>query len=67
MYAIRNKTTNQWLFGTDYREYPYKQRTSNEKAMLFEDREEAEYQFKNRGCNKEKYEMVKVRLEIVGD
>jgi len=66
MYAIRHKKTNKWLYGTDYREQPYKQRTSYDMALTFEDKDEAEWEFKKRRCSKD-FEIVKVRLEIVGD
>lgn len=64
MYAIRNKMTGQWLYGTDFREYPYRQRISNRQAMLFESKEDAEYQFKRRDCNKD-YEVVEVKLLVI--
>mgnify|MGYP001233688935 FL=1 len=64
MYAIRNKRTKKWLYGTDFREYPYKQRISNEQAMLFESKEDAEYQFRRRDCKEGQYEIVKVKLII---
>lgn len=64
MYAIRNKINNKWLYGTDFREYPYKQRISNEQAMLFESKEDAEYQFRRRDCKEDEYEIVKVKLII---
>lgn len=67
MYAIRNKINNKWLYGTDYREYPPKQRTSDRQALTFETLEDAEYEFKTRECSSDEYEIVKVRLKIVGD
>ena len=67
MYAIRNKITGQWLYGTDYRECPPRQRTSNRQALTFETLEDAEYEFKKRECDKHEYEIGKVQLRIVGD
>lgn len=67
MYAIRNIITGQWLCGTDFRQYPYIQKKSDKQAILFEDMEEVEYQFKKRECNTGQYEIVKVKLQIVGD
>lgn len=67
MYAIRNKINKKWLYGTDYREYPPKQRISDRQALIFETLEDARYEFKTRECNSDEYEIVKVRLEIVGD
>lgn len=62
MYAIRNKKTGKWLYGTDYRYYPFHQRTSYEKALTFEDKWDAEMTLKARRCNKN-YEVVKVELK----
>lgn len=67
MYAIRNKINNKWLYGTDYREYPPKQRISDRQALTFGTLEDAEYEFKKRECDKCEYEIVEVTLEIVGD
>lgn len=61
MYAIRSKLTGQWLYGTDYREYPYIQRLSNRQAMIFETLEEAEFEFERRECNEE-FGIVEVKL-----
>lgn len=66
MYAIRNKGTKEWLYGTDYREYPYKQRTSQYKAITFEDKEEAEWEFKRRQCNND-YAIIEVELRAISD
>lgn len=41
MYAIINKTTGEWVFGTDYNYSPPKQRLSREHAVLFADEEQA--------------------------
>ncbi|SHK38345.1 hypothetical protein SAMN02745248_02416 [Hathewaya proteolytica DSM 3090] len=64
MYAIRNKKTKKWVFGTDHRYSPLKQRTSHEKAIIFGDKEDAEHNFNIRKCNKD-YEIVKVELKII--
>jgi hypothetical protein len=63
MYAIRNKRTKRWLYGTDYRRCPPTQRTSHNEAITFEDWIDAEHQFRMRKCGKE-YEIVKVKLII---
>lgn len=62
MYAIRNKRTRKWLYGTDYRFYPRKQRTSFDKAMIFESEQEAKNEFRWRMCGKS-YEIIPVRIE----
>lgn len=62
MWAIRNKRTRKWLYGTDYRHYPPTQRTSENKAMLFETCEEAEAEMRYRKCGLS-YKAVPVILE----
>lgn len=62
MYAIRNKRTKKWLYGTDYRYHPVRQRTSEDRAMIFEDFESAKAEYICRRCGKE-YDIVPVVLE----
>ena len=64
MFAIRNKRTGTWLYGTDYRYMPHKQRTSEDRAQTWETREDAEYEFRHRQCGKD-YEVVPVRIEVL--
>lgn len=64
MYAIINKATGEWVFGTDYNYSPPKQRLSREHAVLFSDKEQAFFSFKKRRCNK-KYEVVEVDLVVL--
>lgn len=64
MYAIINKRTGKYLYGTDFRYFPAHQRTSYDRAALFEDLEMAEYHFKQRHCGKD-YKIVAVRLEVL--
>lgn len=63
-YAIRNKRTGKWLYGTDFRYSPWHQRTSHDKAMLFEDYTLAKLAFQARRCGKE-YEIVPIRIEVL--
>lgn len=62
MFAIRNKKDKRWVYGTDRRSEPNKQRLSNEKAMLFQDKEDAEWQMKVRRMDPYRYEVVEVLL-----
>ena len=62
MWAIRNKRTKKWLYGTDYRYYPRHQRTSEDRVLTWETEEQAVREMKWRGCGKD-YEAVPVRLE----
>ena len=66
MYAIRNKRTRKWLYGTDrsYADGKPRQRTSDFRAMLWEHYEDALLEFRLRGCGKD-YEVVPVRLEAL--
>ena len=64
MFAIRNKRSMKWLYGTDYRWHPPHQRTSEDKLLIFEDYEEAESQFRWRKCGKD-YEVVAIRIEAL--
>lgn len=66
MYAIRNKRVwpTRWVYGTDFTRSPHTQRTSEDKALIFETREEAELEYKRRMCGKT-YEIIAVRLEAI--
>lgn len=65
MWAIRNKRTDYWVYGTDFRYHPPHQRTSFGRALLYETKEDAEFDFNQvRKCGKE-YEIVPVRLEAL--
>ena len=69
MYAIRNKKTKKWVYGTDYRHrHPkkdgrpsFQQRTSFNQALTFEDIPSADLEFKIRGCGRD-YEIAEVIL-----
>lgn len=61
MYAIKNIRTKKWMYGTDFRRRPRMQRTSSEKAMLFDEEMDALSEFKFRECGKD-YKIVKVEL-----
>lgn len=77
MYAIRNRKTKKWVYGTDYRMhhprmkkreigpkfFSYEQRTSFNKALIFGDRKEAELEFDIRGCGYN-YEIVEVEIRV---
>ena len=61
MYAIKNKKYNKWLFGTDYRCSPRRQRLSNDRLLVFDDYKIAETELKIRGCGKE-YAVVPIEV-----
>ena len=65
MWAIRNKRTHKWMYGTWWQDGRVVQRTSEEAARLYETYESAEHDFRMRKCGKS-YEIVPVRLEVLG-
>lgn len=65
MFAIRNKKDKRWVYGTDYRSNPPKQRLSNNRALLFEEQEDALLELDLRKMSGQRYEVVEVKLEEV--
>ena len=67
MYAIRNKKTKKWVYGTDFR-YPIgRQRTSFDRALTYKDFDDAKLDFMCRRCGKN-YEIVPVVItEVRGE
>lgn len=63
-WVIKNIKTNKYVNGTDYRRYPHVQFTSNEKALLYSNENEALFDMEGRGCGKF-YKAVKVKIEEV--
>lgn len=61
-YAIRHKRSGKWVYGTDYRYHPYHQKTSHDKAILFDSYESAHSAYRFRLCGKD-YEIVAVKIE----
>ena len=67
MYAIRNRKTKKWVYGTDYRYSPRRQRTSFDRALTYEDYDHAKLDFMSRQCGKD-YEIVPVVItEVRGE
>ena len=62
MYAIRNRRTKKFVYGTDWRYSPRHQRTSADRALVYETEVDAAIDFKLRQCGKE-YEIIPVILE----
>ena len=63
MWAIKNKHTNEWVYGTCFGYPKNTQRTSNEKAMLFEDEREVLTEFERRDCGGD-FEICEVKLVV---
>lgn len=66
MFAILNKKTKKWVYGTDYRYSPSRQRTSLHQALTFDSYDAALIAFKSRRCGKS-YVIVEVKLMEVTD
>lgn len=66
MWAIRNKRTKRFVYGSDYRYHPVHQRTSDTKVLIFANEIEALWEYRHRRCGKE-YEIVPVRIEVLED
>lgn len=72
MYAIRHKKTHEWVYGTDYRchhkrkdgKRSYSQCTSHNKALIFEDLPNVEFEFQLRGVSSRLYEIVEVEIRV---
>jgi hypothetical protein len=64
MFAIINKRTLKFVYGTDYRYHPYHQRTSYDWMLTMPDIEKAEYEFRHRQCGKD-YVIVEIAPLII--
>lgn len=53
MYAIQNVKTGKFVYGTDYRYSPRRQRTSFNRMLTYEDLEDAQSDFLHRKCGKD--------------
>lgn len=62
MYAIRNKRTRKWVYGTWYQDGRVIQRTSDDRMLIFETEQDARDEYRYRRCGK-CYEIVPVRVE----
>lgn len=64
MYAIQNKRTKKFVYGTDFRYSPFHQRTSYNRAMTFDSYRLAEATFEDRKCGKD-YKIVRIKLDVL--
>lgn len=53
MYAIQNIKTGKFMYGTDYRYSPPRQRTSNNRMLTYDDLWLAKCDFLHRKCGKD--------------
>ena len=63
-WVIKNKRNGKWVYGTNFRITPHQQRTSYNKAMMFEEEMDAISEMKHRQCGKD-YKVVEVELREV--
>lgn len=66
MYAIQNKKTLEYVYGTDYRYSPPHQRTCLEQALTYSDLDDAIFAFIKRKCGND-YIIVAVCLETIAE
>jgi len=64
MWAIRNKRTKKWLYGTNFDRNgrPY-QLTSFDCVMTWDEYSGAEIEYRQRRCGKD-YELVPIKIEV---
>lgn len=62
-YVIRNKRTGKFVYGTDKRYRPYRQRTSYNRMLTYENLEAAENDFRWRSCGKD-YQIAELNTEV---
>ena len=67
MFAIKNKRTGEWVFGTNWRCSPPRQRLHPEQAVTYRTRGLAESDFKNRECHESTYKIVAVELREIAE
>lgn len=60
MYAIQNIKTGKFVYGTDYRYFPYRQRTSNDCMLTYDFLFAAQSDFLHRKCGKN-YKIVALK------
>lgn len=65
-YAIRNKRTKKWVYGTWKQDGRTVQRTSHDMCMTFDSYENAKHEMKFRKCGKD-YEIVPVKIVQISD
>ena len=66
MYAIIDKRTGKYLYGTDHRFSPPRQRTSEHRLKVYETQEEAALDLKLRKCGPA-YAVMKISVQITPD
>ena len=62
MFAIRNKKDKRWVYGTDYRYNPPRQKLSDEEVKIYKDEATALADARFRQINFNNYQLVSVGL-----
>lgn len=62
-YAIRDKRTGRWVYGTDHRYHPLRQLTSDNRFIVYPTLEDAKQDFEFRRCGKA-YQICKLWAEV---
>lgn len=65
MFAIINRKTGKFVYGTDYRYNPPHQRTSEEQLLTYETEEAAELDLRCRRASHSKYRIVKIEVKVL--
>lgn len=60
MFAIQNRKTGKFVYGTNYCYYPRHQRTDFERMLTYDEYSFAESDFLSRGCSKD-YRIVELK------
>ena len=64
MYAIQNIKTGKFVYGTDYRYSPRRQRTSIDQMLTYDSLYNAQCDFLHRGCGKDYKNVVLKTIEV---
>lgn len=64
MYAIQNIKTGKFVYGTDYRYAPYRQKTSNNRMLTWDNIQSAKLDYKCRQCGKDYRLVVLKSVEV---
>lgn len=64
MYAIQNIKTGKFVYGTDFRYWPYRQQTSKDEMLTYATATNAQFDFKWRKCGKDYRIVVLKTIEV---
>jgi hypothetical protein len=67
MFAIMKKKTGEFVYGTDYRYSPPRQKVNKDQMITYDEKIYADADFLNRRCSKASYKVVKISVKIEDD